>query len=380
MSSSPIARISRLASLPLVQRTMLLLIVCLVYVALSSVVTSAFFQRWGLGEDYSGANIERLMDGSAHKPWAFRVLVPGTMRTINERIPEATRANIGNRLNSISNFKDKYFEQSGKLEWSDEFSFTYHLGYAVMFTTFLAFLFLLRSLLRAIYPTETVLADMLPILVGFAVPTAYLRGGYIYDFPELMLLAASFLFAYRKSLFLLCATIVLAVLNKESNILLPFLLLPLFRHTYGSAGALRISGALLAIALIPFVIVRTHYAGNPGSGLIFQLFGNLSFWFTAEPWVAVTTVIAPLIPLPKPTNLMMIALVAGLIFLPVRRPRWISESLVVAAVLNAPLLLVFGSKDEIRNLSLIFVPLAIFVAPSVAKLYGRLLPDLAPSK
>jgi hypothetical protein len=64
-------------------------------------------------------------------------------------------------------------------------------------------------------------------------------------------------------------------------------------------------------------------------------------------------------------------LVALVLSRSIERPTWVQQSTLIAFALNLPLLFFFGFKDEIRNLSLTFVPLAVFVAAAVPVLYDR---------
>jgi hypothetical protein len=342
------------------------------YLAVAALSTAAFMQRWGLGEEYSALNIERLIDGTAPKPWAYRVLAPSAIKFIQDHVPDDQEAKIGRALESAGGLGDRFFKADGKLQWSDRFSFVYHLGYGVMFASYFLFLLILRALLQQVYPAHRALADVFPLVCGLIIPTAYLRGGYIYDFPELMFMALCFLLAVRRWYWALAIALVLAVLNKESNVILPLILAPIIAAGHSKARSAALVVTLLAVVAVPFLWVRVHFADNDGTGLILQARQNLQFWLSPSPWFGFTTLFAPLVLFPKPPNIAFMAVLVALVLSrSIERPTWVQQSTLIAFALNLPLLFFFGFKDEIRNLSLTFVPLAVFVAAAIPVLYDR---------
>jgi hypothetical protein len=81
---------------------------------------------------------------------------------------------------------------------------------------------------------------------------------------------------------------------------------------------------------------------------------------------------APFIPFPRGGNVAWGAMISWIVWFRWReKPRMFRQLLGLAAALNFALFLLFGLEDEIRNLSLMFVPMYLVFCDSVLRLYSE---------
>src|SRR3954467_14773617 len=123
---------------------------------------------------------------------------------------------------------------------------------------------------------------------------------------------------------------------------------------------------------------RIAFAATPGHGAEFPILDNLRFWFSPLPWVTFWDVYAPLLPAPRPFNLVTLFLAGMLVFYRWReRPAELRAALLLALAALVPLLIAFGFHDEVRNLSLAFPIFYLLACQGILLLYRRL-PTPAP--
>ena len=199
--------------------------VLLLYMATSAWCLASFMDKWGFREDESRFGLTQMMEHTAHRPFAYRVLVPWIVNGMGQLIPLRSVEHALDRLDPQENLRrnllrQRYFKAEGAVAWTRDVRRRYLFTYLLLFAVLVGTMFVLRKLTDVHLP-GSVLCDFAPIAFVTLLPLTFIRGGYYYDFPELLFLAASFLLAVHKRYFLLVAVFGLAVLNKESNLLLP---------------------------------------------------------------------------------------------------------------------------------------------------------------
>ena len=368
-------------------RLLLSTLILILYAAVSAWCVHSLFDRWGLMENADRFDFESMLSHEAHRPWAYRVLMPALVNSTYDLLPEpakqavaavSVRPRMGYDPEShlyhvTSQTLQKYYAVPVE-QLTEKVRVKYHIAYAYVFASLLGALLLLRALTRFFFPGQDFLGDFGPLGFGILLPLTFRGGGYLYDFPEILFLCAAFYAAARQSPFL-ALVLPLAVLNKESNVLL----IPVlaaghapFRGAPWKRNAIFVLSAVAAVTA--FSAVRIGASGNPGSGAEYHLPTNLRFWLdpmTYVSWNAVIAPYSPFVPFPSGSNPVLIAMVVGFCALGWRsKPRTVRRWLLGAAVLCVPLMLVFGSSDEVRNLSLCFVPMYLAACHTLASLYG----------
>jgi hypothetical protein len=332
-------------------------------------------ERWGFSDDAYRYDFASTLAYSAARPFAYRVLMPALVNGTAAAIPHRAKVSLGDYFEKKSLVYQRFYRkdkgQNAANAWTKDYELKYHLAYYYELIFLFGAMLMLRALARACHPDAPALYDAAPVVYALFLLPAYLRGGHIYDFPEMFFLAACSHAAVTRKVQWLVLLLPLAVLNKESDILLLILLSPLLVTALQSRGALAavMSSALLAVLV--FVGTRVVFAGNPGGQVEFYLPENLRFWSKPGPYLDFTAVYAPGVPFPK---LQSVFFSVPLLLLVARqwtlKPQWLRRMLVIATVVNVPLLLLFGAIDEIRNLSLIFVPIYLACCHSLRMLYG----------
>jgi hypothetical protein len=345
-----------------------LALIFLVYWATACLCLNSYMERWGFR---AGGGLDRMMTYTAPRPFAYRVLVPVIVNNITAAIPTQFKASLYDYFDQSSEVRKRYFGGNNTDTWDADYSLKYHLTYFIDFLSLFGLILLLRQLCLVCYPGCRQLADFAPLPFAILLPLIFLRGGYFYDFPELLLLAGSFHAALRKRIWQLAFLVPLAVLNKEPDVLLPILLAPILFSSLPRMRALIVTVVLLMVGGAVFLFLRVSFAGNAGSGVEYHLPENLRYWASLRSFLGFTSILAPAIPFPKIQNVLFAIPLAALLFWRWReKPVYVKQLFCLALVVNAPLLLFFGNADEIRNLSLTFISAYLAYCHSMLSMYG----------
>jgi hypothetical protein len=162
----------------------------------------------------------------------------------------------------------------------------------------------------------------------------------------------------------------LVILNKESSLVLPVLLAPIFLRD-GRRKALSLFAVMMLAGGVVFWLVRSHYSDNPGQGVDFQLWLNMEFYSSPRSWLFFMAIYAPLLPFPRGFNVIWVLFVAAMLFFGWReKPVILKQMFWVACAVNLPLFVLFGFKDEMRNLSLVFPAMYLLSTDTMMRLYA----------
>lgn len=340
-----------------------------IYLAAAAVVLNTFMSERGLLGDNERYGFKKMVSFNADRPFAYRVLMPLLVTTISDLTPDET----------IDNSEELLLEKSPLLKYvqiKDGFdnltSFQYHVTYILLFITLLLFIIVIRSLTNAVFRPPPIYSDLLPPLAMLVLPMTFIHGGYMYDFPELLLVTTAFLAAFRSQYWLYYICFPLAILNKETAILLIlyFAALQLDRlprkalYVHLSAQIL-VGGAIL-------LVVRSLMASNPGSGIEIRLLDNLACWFSLSPLTGTFDIYTPIIPIPKGGNILLLFLVAyGVGFKWKEKPLQLRRALIAVSSILLPLFMVAGNRDETRALYLLFPVIYLMFFDTLLGLYKK---------
>lgn len=352
-------------------------LILLLYIGVSAAVLNIFMQTRGLEEGSPRFGLAHMLDGSAELPFVKRQLLPQVANLLTELVPPSEReAFVRYHLDKYQ-LKQTYFKRarlsnSGHETWTADYALKYHLIYALMFASLLCTLYLLRATGQVMLPSSNPLSPFLPIGFALLLPLTFMHGGFFYDFSELFFFAALMLAAAKAKYQAWLLLLPLAVFNKETAILAPILFAPILFLNCRNISQRIIVILSIALAASLFWLIRQEFSANPGGDTLWELPHNLIFLSQPSNYFLWADLYAPLIPVPRGFSLLFIGALIVLIS-PIWRdlPKVLKQLFWVALIVDLPLLILFGYRDEIRNLSMLFIPIYLAVAYALLNTTNR---------
>jgi hypothetical protein len=319
---------------------------------------SGYIAKWGLLDTGGMNNIERILDGTAERPYVYRQLVPAIANFADTNLSSSFK----NAIIGKHDIDKIYVKTSGFAK--AKLRFRYLIVYYSTFFALFASMFILRSIVLENGASQAI-SILSPIALALALPYFETVGGYFYDNVEILFLSLSFLFALRGKFVLLLIIIVPATLNKETFFFFLPTLYPLLRVYRTPVMSALILGVAVAISGAVNVAVKYVYAANLGQPAIFQLWENLRGY--AMPWFYRRTEITYGLIGPAKMSFITVAVIALLLWHGWKSCNFtVRQHMVLAAVISLPLFLTFASNGELRNLSLLFVGITIIISKAVS--------------
>lgn len=334
--------------------TMLLLL----YAIAASQAVWSFSYKWTTIVEHPEYSLEKIMSGEWPKPYAFRLLMRNAVNFATDRVPETIAVPWIERSRQA-------LEATQGASYASMLDDRLVLAYAIILTSGFIFLFLslilLRRISRIVYsitPVTRVLLDFSPIAFALLLTISYrAHNGYIYDYFELFIFLSYIFLVLTRRTSLSLLVLALAIVNKETSVLFP-----LFGAAirWGETNKLSRDAVVatlseLLVVVIGYVAIKIVLIDHPGVTTEWHFFKNLDFWLSWRPWFAVTAPHFALVPLPKPSNVLVLGALLLMTFGYWRsKPEQVRWPLIVTAMTNIPLFIFFCYKDEYRNLSLIF--------------------------
>lgn len=328
--------------------------------------------KWGLRDGHERYGIQQMLEGTAHRPFVYRQLVPVIAKYADKVVP----LNIKEKLMK-GNHPDRVFVKAVAVK-DPAFRFRYLMVYYLSFLALYGSLFVLRRIVLDAGASRLA-AVVAP--AGFALAFPYIQtvGGYFYDTVELLFLGLTFLAASRARIALLLLMVLPATLNKETFLFFLPALYPVLRQHYGIAKALGLTGAGMLCSGIVNIGTKLMFAAAPGAPAEIHLFSNLAAYFQAWRYRQFEMTYGII----GPAN---IALLTILIVFAICLRGWpycapaVRRHIGIAACFNIPLFVAFAAPGELRNLSLLFIGLIILMAHAVdAEKRGLLKTDSHPA-
>jgi len=330
--------------------------IAFVYVAVISVVLTLFLMwRIHVGE----MNLLDMVDGTAARPFVYRVLLPGTVRCAvvgSETILDAAGIDKGGTpISSVGAFM---LRRTKAPEWTFEHSYTYGMYAIAVFFCFLGYALLLRKLIKSFYPRyPSFISDFAPAIGVVIIPLVFFRYvSMVYD-PMTLLMSALCLYLiaerYRVAYFLVLP---LAMLSKETAILLPFVFVAREIRVTPRAKLAFLTACQIIICLAVRQLVVYLFRANPGESVVNQLHANLMI--VRMPGFYVKTLV-PLLPLA--------VLVA---YAWKTKPEFLRRGFVIVAVLLVGLSLVVGVMGEMRVYYELYSFVFLLAVPAVVDVFG----------
>jgi len=358
----------------------------LVYMVLTTMLVNTFLMNWSFLDGSHWNSLKAALDGTAHQPVVYRRLMPETVNLVRAALPQAAKKVLSETVapefyrfytRPLTEYYEKLIpsitKQAG-LDWEDpeyrvSFVLMYYLCWIFLFLSLFVMRFTVSHFEENAHETFAGVRECAPVFAVLCLPFSFLNGGYYYDFGEYFLLNLAVYASLSGNLFVLVISLALAVINKETAWIFPLFLLPIWHQKWGArktaVRAVLVVGLLLAV----FLAIKSRYSSNPGGAFGLALYSNIEFWAEPRNWWALGDHIGRGFFIPR---LMLLAiLLGGLAYGWKSAPRHISAAAIAALLGSSLLLLFFGFKDELRNLSLAFPLFYAFIVSACVEKQRR---------
>ncbi len=346
----------------LTQRIGAAFVITVIYVLVAAAAFNGYYTKWQMSDSTPRQSLALMLDGTAARPYVFRQLLPQTATAIRAAMPDSVRVAIETRLKDAqAALKAPAGADANKEGYLVRYRIVY---YATFFSLFLA-LFVLRSVCLVAGVSQAA-ATAAPAIFALMVPILQTRGGFFYDLPEVLAFALAARLALGGHILPLLLLAVPATANKESFFFYCLTLLPLLMVRLSLRTAIATTLGATFLSGLTYLAIRLAYAGNEGDNAIFQLFDNLLFYLNPLNLFLFDQSYG--LPLFKGYGLIVLAWFAILIVYGWREvPRPIHDHLKLAAAINVPLLLLFCAEGEMRNLSMVYVPVVVLMSGALQR-------------
>lgn len=202
------------------------------------------------------ATFPKLIEGTAHKPYVYRRLVPDLSKILDLSTPSFIYKPLNKNLHK---FFEPAFYGENKKDWIVAYFYANVIALLSLILSFVYF-----SKMAKICEIEN---KWYYFLFFFGIPPFVMNYKYIYDFTTLFLFTSCFYYILKKEYFKFLPLFVLSCYNKETSlfIILFFLLLENFK--------LKKEKHIFLIQIITYLAIKIFltlkFKNNPGTNLVF---------------------------------------------------------------------------------------------------------------
>lgn len=333
--------------------------IAVLLIVASAASFSAFYEKWHFREQGTRgtdliAEFDRMIDGTAYRPYVYRQLLPDVANALTRVLPvdaivRHVPARAKDRISVAFNLSSKKYPAQ------------YLIIYIANYLSALFAAFALYRVGKAVKLSEPA-ALFASVVFMLLFPLFGIKGGMLYDYPELFFLAVTAWMALELDWWWIIPVAALATWNKESFLLFMFTLYPLFRRRSSRWSSLIGVSVLVAVCAAVYLPIRQHFAHNLGGTVEWHLKDLVDFYlhpFKVDTWVDRTyDLMFPALSAPLPFLLLIWTIWRGWGLLPV----WLKRHAQIAAAINIPLYLFFCQPGEFRDLSLLFIAFLFILA------------------
>jgi hypothetical protein len=325
----------------------------------------AFYAKWHFHEaGVAGADdytqFEGMVDGTAHRPFVYRQMLPAVANWADRVVPQARKTHLYNRQTDFSK-AFTYAITCSPTARSQVYFFRYFVVYVTTFLSALLAVFAMYLVCAALeFPAPV--AVLAPVIVILLVPYIQTGGGYFYDYPELAFFALAVWVALKFDWWWVIPVAALGAWNKESFLLFIPTLYPIFRRRSSRLGAVVGIGVLCLVCLAVYYPIRLRFAGNPGSTVMLGL-SDQRYYFTHPRELLFSTEETYGLRMLAAYTLVPIAFGIWTVCRGWRQlPLVMRRHGQIAAAINFPLYFLFCSGGELRDLSLLYIVFLLVLA------------------
>lgn len=326
------------------------------YVTITLTVVPLYFLRLGVHDPR--LDLVSMVDGSAHKPYAYRILVPSIVRGVVAAGAALAPDEASTTGNPVSKLGARVLRDIGAPSDAMAHSYEYGVFFIIVFLCLLGFGVSLRGLTRLVYPNyPRFLADLAPVVGISVIPLIFFRyANIVYDPMTLLLFTLCVYLIVKRSHVVYLFAFPLAVLNKETAILLPLILL---LQEAGQSTTRKLI-ALTAYQLGVYAGIKYYLMhllrGNPGLPVEHHLLHNVMLFREFAMYAKTLSVVVPLA-----------ILVA---YRWTAKPVFLRRSLVLTLIPIFILHLFFGMVGELRAFYELYPFVFLLVIPTVFETFG----------
>jgi hypothetical protein len=337
-------------------------IIAVLYALVAAAAFNGYYVKWTMHDGHDGQSLVAMLDGTAQRPYVYRQLLPKMAETIEQVMPAPMRDYLELRFRTGDRaLKQPSGPEAGKPGYVVRYRIAYYLTFLSLFLGLIA----LRSVCLVV-GMQSPAATAAPAMFALMIPVLQTRGGYFYDLPEVLAFALAARLALGGHILGLLLLAVPATLNKEVFFFYSLALLPLLRERLSLRNAVAAALGAVFVSGVTYLVLRFVYAGNDGQNAIFQLWNNVLFY--ANPLNLLVLDQSYGLPLFRGYGIIVFAWFAIFMTYGWREvPHRVRSHLRLAAVINVPLLLLFCAGGEVRNLSMLYVPIVILMAAALQR-------------
>lgn len=324
------------------------------------VVTAAgfcgFFSKWALRDGDRHFGIDRMINGTASRPFVHRQLIPKVTKTIIKNLPHNVKKNLTNKLQKEMHFNNIY----AKTKIPKGMVLEYYLVVIITFVFFYASVIVLASTLAKV-TGDKISGYLTSLLFALLIPFLEAYGGYYYDFAELFFLFSAANLALNGFWKPLIVLSVFALANKEAYFWFLPTLYPFFSEKYYSRKTIFIIFGCMFLCGIEYLYISQLYSGNAGGATFHWFLKNLKSLVSLKFYFNIDTTYG----LPLGYGFFFIHIVY--VFWVFRNgwrklPDSLKKHIKIASAINIPLYLLFCYPGEVRNLSLLYFGFNVMIA------------------
>lgn len=342
----------------------------LLFFVAASASFNGFYDKYHFNDGSVRSGFERMMDGTAERPFVYRQLLPAMARACDELAPERLK----DRLFSLyalhpSSFEAITLKHVYFFRFLALYVFTYSFALLAVFAMYLT-----CEALRL--PSAP--AVLAPVVVILLFPYVQTGGGCFYDYSELAFFALAVWGALRFDWWWLIPLSALGAWNKESFLFFIPTLYPFLRLRHSRRNALLGVGILCLVCAAVYYPIHQRFAFNPGGTVLIRLPRQIDFfihplrliYFSERTYGIITLGMSSLLPL---------ALIAWTVWRGWGRlPRSVQRHGQIAAAINVPLFLLFCAPGELRNLSMLYIVLLLALGANLNEWIKSTMPAAGP--
>lgn len=211
-----------------------------------------------------------MVDGTAHRPYVRRALVPIAARGVERLAGETGRR-------AATAWAESHPEIAQRLGWKPDRALAFAFIFVVHGLALVGFAAAFRALTLAVWDVGEGVASVAAAVAVLLVPLHFGYQNFVYDFPALALFTAGLALAHSGRAGAFTALWPLGLLNKETYALLGMSFVLKFRRAWSPAKLRGQVLVLLAIAAVVIGALVLAFHRNPGEAFEWHLARNLDY-------------------------------------------------------------------------------------------------------
>lgn len=263
-------------------RHKLLIIFGAVYILVSAYALAAIVQNSRLGDRYYRATFYGMYNGTAWRPFVYRMLMPRLDRVITDLTPVSIQQGVNDAVSTYlqdSSHRKLYLLVPAVKDIFPDRDSIYPriVMILLMYGCLWGLIIMMYKLGKELFPGDNAIKYFAPIPALLLIPCMHWKMTYVYDPAVLFLSAACYYFMVTRQFSLYIATFAFACINKESSIfILLFFMLWFYKRLPAKKFILLIASQIIIYATIRMVILAT-YSHNIG-GVFEEYLGRMVYF------------------------------------------------------------------------------------------------------